>query len=172
LTASREAELQCVPEILLEGVSDAEVAQIDRWWAALPVEVQSECARLCDPRSEDTAWSGAGATLEWHELPIQLKGRLVDEETRRETRMYKQELFDYIVNHEEVQFFLEERKFHICHNDPVARAILESGFLPASFRCPLERGDCPMRTVLKAARGKSIELTPGIDLEAIAATSE
>lgn len=154
----------------MEGMSQTEASRIDRWWATLPLAAQMECVRLCDPRGEETAWSLTGTedNVEWHQLPLQLEGRLVDEETRRETRMYKQELFDYIVNHEEVQFFLESRTFHICRNHPAARAVLESGFLPASFRCPLERQGCPMRTVLAAARGKSIELTPRIDQRNIA----
>ena len=160
-----------LPGFLMPNATPGEAEEIARWWASLPAEVQSECLSLWDPRADDPALSrtAADGTTRWHPLPIQLLGRLVDDETRRETRMHKQQLFDYIANHEEVQFFLQERHFHICRSHPAAREVIRNGLLPATFRCPLElqgeaqgraRRDCPMRAVLVAARRQSIELSP------------
>ncbi len=156
-----------MPAPFLVVRSPAEIAAVARWWMGLSPETRDECRRLWDPRADDPAATcdASGETPAWHTLPIQLAGRLVDEETRRETRIGKQELFDYIVNHEDVSFFLKDPpRRHMCRSHAAARDVIANGLLPSGFRCPLDRRDCPMRGLLAGANGKSIEFVPVLAL--------
>lgn len=136
-----------IPHSLCRGLAPEHRHQVGAWWTALSDDARADLERMCDP----------GATCE--EPPIRLVGRLVDEETRRETRLARQQLFDYIANHEEIQFFLRDVEHHICRAHPAARRVIRTGFLPATFRCPVGSGSCPMRRIVDAAGGKSVAMT-------------
>lgn len=158
---------ETIPNALTEGLATTEREKVGQWWLELSSDEQKQVAGMWDLRWDDSslAAESMGTQTQWHELPIQLKGRLVDEETRGEDRMLKQQLFDYIVNHEEVTFFLEERTYHICRAHPAARTVIKNGLLPASFQCPLGNGpNCPMLVLLAATDGKSVAFSPRVDL--------
>ena len=143
---------ETAPSALTDEATTTEREKVDQWWLELSSEVQIEIAGLWDSRRDDASLAAEStrAQTQWHELPIQLRGRLVDEETRREDRMLKQQLFDYIVNHEEVTFFLEERTYHICRAHPAARAAVAQH----SFDCFL-RGRARQRLPYGVGRPKS-----------------
>lgn len=94
-------------------------------------------------------------------LTDELRGRLVDEENRVDDRLARQQLLEFVNNHEEIQFFLIEREFHVCRSHPGAQACLKSGVIPKGFACGARpAADCPMMKILEAAGGRSVELVP------------
>ncbi len=152
------------PADMVDQLSDEERARTISWWSSLNEGAQVEFEQMWDARSEDTALYGTceNGNIAWHDLPIELKGSLLDEENDREHRELKQQLLEYISNHEEVQFFLVEHKFHICRAHPGARAALRAGELASTFVCPAENSDCPMLAILRASGGRSVGLSPAL----------
>lgn len=66
----------------------------------------------------------------------------------------KRDLFEYVLNHEDTPFFLEDPPpFHICRAHARARQALMRGRIEADFVCPFERKGCPMRAIVRAAGG-------------------
>ncbi|MGE0548794.1 MAG: hypothetical protein AB7O24_23960 [Kofleriaceae bacterium] len=153
-----------LPAALAQGIAESARERTEAWWMSLPEGIRAELVQLCDERAEATGWYGSvvDGELHWHELPIELRGALVDEENDPEHRMFKQQLLEYISNHEEVQFFLADGSFHICRAHPAARAVICSGLLPARFECPIADQACPMRTIIAAAGGRSVTLSVGL----------
>ncbi len=152
-----------IPKDLLANLSSEDIEKTVAWWRGLSREAQLEFVQCWDARTDDTALHGVSrdGDIEWHELPIELRGRLMDDEDRVDDRLARRQLLDFVNNQEEIQFFLVDRKFHICRSHPGARACLKSGVIPKGFRC--ERGavdDCPMMKILDAANGRSVELVP------------
>jgi hypothetical protein len=152
-----------VPDDLLRDL-DAEARHETRaWWATLDDDARLEFVRCWDARSDDTALHGVchDGQIEWHALPLELRGRIVDEEDRIDDRLARQQLLEFVNNQPEIQFFLVERKFHICRSHVAATACLRSGVIPRGFRCPAGEEACPMARILAAAGGRSVELVPG-----------
>ncbi len=150
------------PSDMLDPLTDEERSRTITWWGTLNDAARVEFEQMWDARSEDTALYGTceEGNIAWHELPIELRGALLDEENDKEHRQFKQQLLEYISNHEEVQFFLVEHKFHICRSHPGAREVIRSGLLPSGFVCPADSAACPMAAILGAAAGKSVRLSP------------
>lgn len=150
--------MEMMPDALLEALDVSRRVEVEAWWSMLPEAARRDFVGMWDRRAEDTAWAGYldGERLVWQELPIELVGELVDDDVDFEHDELKQNLLEYINNHEEVQFFLLERELHICRAHASARKVLTDGFLPADFVCPLGASDCPMRTILIHAGGKSV----------------
>lgn len=150
-------ETPAPPRALTESLPARDLAMVQRWWATLSRARQAELHRLWDPRREDIGWTKPEEGLDWEALPIRLQGRTEeDPELGREGRLMKRQLLEFILNHEEIAFFLEERHFHICRRHRQARAVLAKGVLPAGFRCSLRGEDCPMRAISKAADERAV----------------
>ncbi|MDX2088361.1 MAG: hypothetical protein SFX73_10950 [Kofleriaceae bacterium] len=62
-----------------------------------------------------------------------LVGLLVDDACELET--WRDELREYVQNHEDLVFHLEERTWHICRAHPVAHAVVATGVVPAGVTC-------------------------------------
>lgn len=121
--------------------------EVESWWRALDemvrVELESPWSEDSEPRDQDFAI---------------LVGHFVDPEDRRDDRLARRELNEYI-NNRAVGFFLSDRTFHVgCRAHQQARTALSSGRLRASFRCPVGRQSCPMLAAIARAGGSSIEL--------------
>jgi hypothetical protein len=82
----------------------------------------------------------------------------VDPLAKIENEMWTEQLQEWVTSHDDVVFFLEERKFHICRAHPKARRVLETGVVPATFACPLGRQRCPLASAVRP--GCSIVLEP------------
>lgn len=149
------------PPEMLEGLDDAERHRTTTWWSTLNAEAKAEFVQLWDARADDTALYGTtvDGRLTWHELPIELRGALIDEENDREHKELKSQLREYISNHEDIQFFLVDKRFHICSAHAAARAVIRDGVLPRSFVCPVNPATCPMHNILQACPGRSVALT-------------
>jgi hypothetical protein len=163
--------MRAPPDDLLAPLNDEERARTTAWWSTLNDDAQLEFARMWDERADDTALFGtcADGDITWHEIPIELRGALIDEENDIEHKQAKQQLLEYIANHEEIHFFLVDRQFHICRAHPVARDVIRAGHLPADFVCPVDEASCPMRTILAACPGRSVRLVPAIARVVVAA---
>jgi len=147
-----------LPSALASAVPESDLPALRHWWARLPALQQTELRRLWDPRADDIAWTERSSE-DWEPLPIRLQGRTVeDPELGPDTRLAKQQLLDFILNHEEIVFFLEERSFHICRWHTQARDVLAAGLLPAGFRCTLRGDACPMRVISKAADERPVRI--------------
>ncbi len=159
MTETLTRETTTPPLALTESLPGRDRAQLRRWWATRSRAQQAELHRLWDPRREDIAWTEPADDAGWEALPIRLQGRTVeDPELGPEGREMKRELLEFILGHEEIGFFLEERHFHICRRHAQARAALASGLLPAGFRCTLRGEDCPMRVISKAAGERAVRI--------------
>ncbi|MEM7607440.1 MAG: hypothetical protein AAF411_18970 [Myxococcota bacterium] len=150
------------PRAWIDALPPDALESLKRWWSTLGDARRNELHHLCDRRHDDIALAASGEL--WQSLPIRLQGRTVeDRELGAEGRQMKRDLLEFILNREEIVFFLEERRFHICRHHSQARAALERGAIPADFRCSLRGEACPMRAVSKAAgqRPVLIELRIG-----------
>ncbi|MFV8752779.1 hypothetical protein ACNOYE_19720 [Nannocystaceae bacterium ST9] len=152
-----------IPAELVEGLPPGQHDKARAWWESLTPGAQTEFGRLWDSRSEDTALHGITreGEIEWHELPIELRGEIVDEQDladQADEAQAHQDLLEYICGHEEIHFFLTERSFHLCRAHARAREVVRAGWLPSGFECPLADANCPMRRVLVASAGKSLRL--------------
>lgn len=150
-----------IPAALLASLSDAQRSKTLAWWDSLTTAAQAEFCRLWDTRSEDTALYGITreGEIEWHELPIELRGEFVDPQDLVDEHEAYQSLLEYHCgNHGDARVFLTERVFHLCRAHAAARAVIAAGRLPHDFVCPLADAGCPMRAVLAEAPGKSLRL--------------
>lgn len=152
------------PEDLLAPLSDHARARATAWWAGLSPTARAEFVQLWDTRTDDTALYGAceDGRLVWHELPIELRGTIVDTDDDDDHQAQKQQLLEYIANHEDVQFFLVERRLHICRAHAGARAVITAGLLRSDFVCPAKDVACPMATILGASGGGAVRLAPAL----------
>ncbi|CAN5925686.1 hypothetical protein BH11MYX4_BH11MYX4_14210 [soil metagenome] len=101
--------------------------EIERWWQQLaPAERRS----LRRPRERRS---------------LQVVGRFV-EPGEGDASDETTDFYEYLVNHELV--LDTGRTFHICSAHPEARAVVSSGVVPATFRCPRAAEVCPMRRLL------------------------
>lgn len=153
-----------IPHQLLRDLADEDRAKTLAWWETLHPEAQLEFIQCWDQRSDDTALHGISrdGAIEWHPLPIELHGRIVDDDHRIDDGLARRQLLEYINGHEEIQFFLTARSFHICRAHPGARVCLRSGVIPKDFHCEQHHPDCPMRAILAHAGGRSVELVPAL----------
>lgn len=151
-----------IPDQLLRDLADEDRTKTLGWWETLHPDAQLEFTQCWDQRNDDTALHGISrdGRIEWHPLPIELHGRIVDDDHRIDDGLARRQLLEYINGHEEIQFFLTMRTFHICRSHPGARACLRSGVIPKDFHCEQHHPDCPMRAVLAHANGRSVELVP------------
>ncbi|MDP2343985.1 MAG: hypothetical protein Q8O67_23710 [Deltaproteobacteria bacterium] len=152
------------PAAIFAGQSPEQRKASRAWWASLNEPAKLEFEQMWDSRSENTALYGScnEGAIEWHELPIELRGALIDDENDREHKQFKQQLLEYISNHEDVRFFLVNKHFHICRAHPAARDVIRSGLLPVTFSCPVGDEQCPMRKILDACPGRSVRLSPAL----------
>lgn len=129
----------------------------DTRWAARLEEVGADAGRWWASLGEETRSELAGR---WRALPLagsrerRLEVPPVPEPLEPD---WNQELYEYVVAHD-VKFHLGPRPFHICRAHAAAREALREGRIPATFGCPLDRSDCPMRALIDAAGG-SVQLT-------------
>lgn len=138
-------------------LSTRDDGQLARWWASLSREIQDELSASWDPRREDSAWTHDEA--HWRPLPIALQGFAeVDGSEATDRVLIKGQLLDYVLNHENVRFYLESRSFHICRQHRPAQALLRRGRIPHAFRCPKRGANCPFEQISKAAGGRAIRL--------------
>lgn len=153
-----------IPEDLLAGLEDDARAETLAWWSTLDEAAQLEFTQCWDTRADDTSLHGVchDGAIEWHPLPIELRGRIVDEQDRIDDRLARQQLLEFVNGRPEIQFFLAERRFHICRSHVAARACLRSGLVPRTFGCPAGAEACPMMRIVAAAGGRSVELVPEV----------
>jgi hypothetical protein len=138
--------------------------ELRRWCTRLPPEERAELGSLLDRRADHVFHQAPAGDRcrEWHELPIVLLGQPIDAEIERENRLWTQQLAEYVNAHEEVGFFLQERRFHICRAHAVARAVIARGTIPAGFTCPRAATDCPLASAGALAGGARIDLRPRV----------
>lgn len=148
-----------LPPDAIASLSPAEAAKASTWWQTLSDSARREFELLWDERNDDTslyATTGGDGALTWHQLPITVRGLIV--EGRRPDHSFDEDLYDFLVNHPEGVVLLAGRTFHICRAHPAARDVLRAGFLPCDFRCPFDDANCPMKALLAAAGGKNVAL--------------
>ncbi|MEM9187750.1 MAG: hypothetical protein AAGF12_01140 [Myxococcota bacterium] len=113
-------------------------------------------SKFWDPCAEDLSF--ASGEDGWEGLPLILHGHQVDSEDVADDELMHRDLLEFILNHEEIQFFLVDREFHICRRHSAARSILRRRLIPGGFRCPVEGEGCPFGVISKAARGAGIRI--------------
>lgn len=111
--------------------------EIERWWQQLAPAERRSLRRTQERRS------------------LEIVGRFV-EPGEGEASDETTDFYQYLVNHELV--LDSGRTFHICSAHPEARAVVSSGLVPATFRCPRGAEDCPMRRLLREQPGCDLQL--------------
>lgn len=129
-----------LPRALGRRVPAAERSKVESWWKSLD--------------------SSAKRSLRGRELnaAIELRGRFLDPEDAVENEMWRLDLIEYINNHPELRFHLEERKFHICRAHAVAREVIRTGVVPGAFVCPVRNAACPFEAASKLGDGRPLVL--------------
>jgi hypothetical protein len=124
------------------------------WWAGLSSASREEVTALCDP-GQDRFFGPADAGA-----PQVVGGRFVPHDDAWGFAEWGPGWFDHLMEHPEVMLadVIVVRTFHICTRHPAARAAAAAGHLPADFVCPLESTGCPMRRLLDAVPGRSLQL--------------
>ena len=79
----------------------------------------------------------------------------------REHAAWTHQLVEYINSHEEVEFHLKERTFHICRAHAEARRVIATGRIAADFACPVGAAACPFAAAAALVPGQAIRLKPG-----------
>jgi hypothetical protein len=146
-----------LPPALTHALAPADRTLADRWWSALDDTARHAVRALTDRRLDTIAL--APIEGEWHELSIELRGRVVDPEDAREDDTWCDDLIEYINGHPEVAFHLEERRFHICRAHRAARDVISTGRVPARFTCPAANDRCPFKEASSLASGRPLVLT-------------
>lgn len=116
-------------------------AVLRQWRATLPTEAR------------------AGLALpSWRDQPLALIGAPVDAELAHDDALWTAQLVEYINGHEEVGFYLQERRFHICRAHAAARRVVGTGVIPAGFACPRRAADCPLAAAAACVLGQAVRL--------------
>ncbi|GAB5549606.1 MAG: hypothetical protein RLO52_20355 [Sandaracinaceae bacterium] len=126
---------------------------VKRWWESLDDDAREALRALDDPRRDDVALAWDEERGAFEALPIEVVGRFVDPEDARDDALARQQLLEYVNAHPELEFFLRERRFHICRAHAAARSVLRSGVIPAGFECPLRERSCPFERALAQGEG-------------------
>jgi len=151
-----------LPTHLIAELSPVEKNLAEAWWRGLPEPERTGLLASWDRRAESCAHSwvnGTDGPAHWETLSVEVHGLFIDDdEPPEEDEPWAHELYEYLVNHEAYVCDLF-RWFHICTRHDTAATAIRSGRIPAAFLCPFSTCDCPMRTLLGQARGKSLRLT-------------
>lgn len=124
------------------------------WWRDLREEDRRELEVLWDRRAERLGWSRENGA--YKPVPVRLLGEVVGSDTEaaadaEDAEYISTQLLEFILGHEDIVFFLEERTFHICRRHPLARSTLRRGSIPEDFRCAQAGEGCPLRRISQAA---------------------
>lgn len=98
------------------------------------------------------------ALRSWRDQPLTLIGAPVDAELAHDAARWTTDLIEYINGHEEVGFYLQERRFHICRAHAAARRVVRAGVIPGGFTCPRRAADCPFATAAACVPGQAVRL--------------
>ncbi len=147
-----------VPPHLRRLIPSASWGEFVVWWEGLADEARSELVMLFDARRERVDRTGC----QFLPLPIELSGRMAQtaEELAADEAddvMALGQLYDFVIGHEDIAFFLEQRKFQICRQHLQAKEILRRRVIPAGFRCSLRGEHCPMVRISREA-GEHVRL--------------
>jgi hypothetical protein len=155
---NRSVMSSSLPSTLRQGLSSERLVETQLWWEGLSNEEQGELHWLCHREQVRIARtvSKEGGVLRWEKLPIWLEGKAMEQAEIEDEQLAFQTLYEFITNHEDIQFFLAERHFHICRSHFQAREVLRKGVLPVDFACPLRDRNCPMRAIGDAAGKTSV----------------
>jgi hypothetical protein len=136
-----------VPAQLISGLSAAEHDLVQGWWQKLPEDTRSEVATLWDKR-QDECFFGVTSQEPDTAAPKVIGGRFVPRDDAAGWAEWHEEYFKYLLNHPEITIHIPHviRTFFIgCSHHAAVRTILESGRVPADFRCLIGSSECPFR---------------------------
>lgn len=134
-----------IPQMLREAMSDFGMHAVDAWWSGLDEPARNEVISLWNEASRDG------------QCTVRVNGRIVTNDAEQDDpELWHNDFYDYLVNHE--LRFAEPRVFHICTQQPEARAAVSAGFIPGNFSCPVHEQDCPMRTILNFTNDRPVRL--------------
>jgi hypothetical protein len=142
-------ELAAVPSELGDLLVEAGLRDVRGWWQELDFDSRYQVFQL---------WKDCVAANEGQQIVACVEGEFIEEGSEPE-EVWHSDFYEYLVNHEE--FFVQERRFHVCTQHPLARSAIEAGGIPASFNCGLSESACPMRRLLAVAQGKAFRLKLG-----------
>lgn len=152
-------EIPSMPRAALVGLDAAARKKARTWWARLAPSARLDFLARWDERSDDTSLYGEVQTdgsVAWRELPLEVRGLIVEGRTDGRPSRWNAELYDYLVAHPEAVVVLAGKAFHVCRAHPAAHEVLRQGHLPADFVCPLAEERCPLRRLADAAGGKDV----------------
>lgn len=122
--------------------------EVEDWWYNLEHLEKEALYYLYDEERQDK------------EVEIEWRGAFVEEEDYNNELWTIGGLYMYMVNHELYIKDVSVVVGGICTAHPEAVKVGQKGVLPASFCCPLDKKDCPIRQILDLRKGKSLKLFP------------
>jgi hypothetical protein len=157
-----------LPDSIATALPEDARPAVQRWWSGLGDAERQEMAGLWDERREVCFFAPqrdeAGNPDGWEQVPAVVGGRFVPHDDSVRMEEWLEDWQEYLLGHEEVvllpRVVVVFRTFHICQAQPAARAVTDSGLLPAGFRCPVGDAGCPMRRVQAVAPGRPVYLVP------------
>lgn len=152
-----------IPAHFLAGLTEVEARLVLAWWGRLRSTARRRLAVHADARGESCAYSRAprrDGSVAWYGVKVAVRGRFRRGEDgaskERGEDPFPIDLYEYLVGHE--ISLSDQRQYHVCTAHEAARAAVRAGVIPATFRCPLERPDCPMRRMMGLAPGRPLHL--------------
>lgn len=148
-----------LPDFVIASMSEENAESIALWWGGLSEASQQDFLLLWDARADDCAYVGfiEDERLKWETLPLVVVGEFVEPDSASlDHDEMKLQLLEFINGHEDIEFFLTTRQFHICRAHKHARDVVARGVIPADFVCPLKNNTCPMLHILGQSPGQSV----------------
>ncbi len=144
-----------MPELLRAALEEAGIQEVDRWWRD-DLDDDSRCQVLTLWRDCAQHHFGPGRGCD-RPMEMRVKGTRQKEKVETYEGFWNHQFYDYLVNHE--AYYFEEEMVHICTAELAAREAIESGILPADFKCGIPSESCPIRRRVEEAGGNSIRLS-------------
>jgi hypothetical protein len=125
-----------IQKTLVRNLTRAEAARVSQWWRGLA------------PIDQRALRRDAGRP------PVRIVARFVEPGGDEEA---SSDFYEYLVNHE---IYLDDGpELRICSAHAEARAVIANGRIPATFGCPRNEKECPMRALLDHRPGCDVRLT-------------
>jgi hypothetical protein len=155
------------PLELMSSVPAEACPAVERWWQSLSQSDRQQLTDAWDERHETRFFKplvdAEGRPDVWETIPRVTGGRFVPHDDSVRMHEWLEDRAEYLAGHEEIillpRVVIVYRTFFICHAEPAARAVTETGTLPADFQCTARSNDCPMRRVRALAPGRTQYLT-------------
>jgi len=137
-----------IPAFFLSQVHPKKQLEVLDWWVALGTSIQENIILFWNETDDNNY-------LELHYLENE-----EDEIVEYEMEYPAKDFYEYLVNHELHELYLElsnGRQIHICTAHKKIRQYILMGFIPRRFTCPFKTKSCIINAIAKKYKSDSNE---------------